>query len=130
DTTRNALLLRDAFGFEINESVKGADTMMKQFGITSDQAFSLIAQGAQKGLDKSGDLLDTANEYSNQFKSLGFTATEMFDTLAAGSQNGAFNLDKVGDAVKEFNIRSKDGSKTTIQAFEMLGLNADKMMHT
>ncbi|ELK38766.1 phage tail tape measure protein, TP901 family, partial [Brevibacillus agri BAB-2500] len=35
-----------------------------------------------------------------------------------------------GDAVKEFNIRSKDGSKTTIQAFEMLGLNADKMMHT
>ncbi|ELK38788.1 minor tail protein, partial [Brevibacillus agri BAB-2500] len=39
DTTRNALLLRDAFGFEINESVKGADTMMKQFGITSDQAF-------------------------------------------------------------------------------------------
>lgn len=34
------------------------------------------------------------------------------------------------DAVKEFNIRAKDGSKTTTQAFEMLGLNADKMMHT
>ncbi|KAF6585001.1 phage tail tape measure protein [Paenibacillus sp. EKM211P] len=130
NTTKNAMLLGKAFGFEVGESVKTTDTMMRQFGITSDQAMTLLAQGAQKGLDKSGELLDTANEYSNQFKSLGFSATEMFDTLAAGSQNGAFNLDKVGDAVKEFNIRSKDGSKTSIQAFEMLGLNADKMMHT
>lgn len=129
-TTKNAMLLGKAFNFEVGESVKTTDTMMRQFGITSDQAMTLLAQGAQKGLDKSGELLDTANEYSNQFKSLGFSATEMFDTLAAGSQNGSFNLDKVGDAVKEFNIRAKDGSKTTTKAFEMLGLNADKMMHT
>ncbi|WP_301171028.1 phage tail tape measure protein [Brevibacillus nitrificans] len=96
NTTRNALLFRDAFGKDIPESVRTADTMMKQFGISSEDAFSLMAQGQQQGLDKSGDLMDTANEYANQFKSLGFTAEEMFDTLAAGSQNGAFNLDKVG----------------------------------
>ncbi len=130
ETTKDALLMRDAFGYDIGESVQSVDTMMKQFGITSDQAFSLLTQGAQDGLDKSGDLMDTANEYANQFKSLGFSAEDMFDTLAAGSKNGAFNLDKVGDAVKEFNIRSKDGSKTSTQAFEALGLNADKMMHT
>jgi phage-related minor tail protein len=129
-TTRNALLLRDSFGFEINESIKATDTMMQQFGVSSEQAMNLLAQGQQQGLDKSGDMLDTANEYANQFKSLGFSANEMFDTLAAGSANGAFSVDKVGDAVKEFNIRAKDGSKTTTQAFEMLGLNADKMMHT
>lgn len=129
-TTKDALLMRDAFGFEVGESVRSVDTMMRQFGITSDEAFNLLAQGAQTGLDKSGDLMDTANEYSNQFQSLGFSAEEMFDTLAAGSANGAFNLDKVGDAVKEFNIRSKDGSKTSSEAFQMLGLNADKMMQT
>nr|WP_275441593.1 phage tail tape measure protein [Brevibacillus laterosporus] len=129
-TTRNALLLRDAFGHDVTESVKTADTMMKQFGITSDDSFNLFAQGQQKGLDKSGELLDSANEYANQFKSLGFTADEMFDTLAAGSQNGAFNLDKVGDAVKEFNIRAKDGSKSSTEAFQMLGLDADKMAQT
>ncbi|MFF0831025.1 phage tail tape measure protein [Brevibacillus sp. NPDC003359] len=96
ETTKNALLMRDAFGQEVNESVKAADTMMRQFGITSTDSFTLLAQAQQKGMDKSGDLLDTANEYANQFKALGFTAEEMFDTLAAGSQNGAFNLDKVG----------------------------------
>jgi len=129
-TTKNALLLRDTFGFEINESVKATDTMMRQFGITSGQAMGLIAQGAQAGLDKSGELMDSANEYANQFKSLGFSASEMFDVFAAGSAEGVFQLDKVGDAVKEFNIRSKDGSKTSIEAFQMLGLNADKMMQT
>ncbi|MGG6311562.1 phage tail tape measure protein [Paenibacillus macerans] len=129
-TTRNALLLRDSMGFEVPESVKTANTLMKQFGVTSDQAFSLIAQGKQKGLDFSGEMLDSINEYANQFKSLGFDANQMFDTLAIGAQNGAFNLDKVGDAVKEFNIRAKDGSQTTVQAFEMLGLNSDKMMQT
>lgn len=130
ETTKRALLLRDSMGFEIPESVKTANTLMKQFGITSDQAFNLIAQGKQKGLDFSGEMLDSVNEYANQFKALGFDANQMFDTLAVGAQNGAFNLDKVGDAVKEFNIRAKDGSKTTVQAFEMLGLDANKMMET
>lgn len=129
-TTKNALLLRDAFGFDVAESVRAADTVMKNFGITSDQAFNLIAQGKQKGLDFSGELLDTLNEYSLQFASLGFNADQMFNTLAEGASKGAFNLDKVADAVKEFNIRAKDaGDKNAVQAFQMLGLNADKMMH-
>ncbi|MUG24772.1 phage tail tape measure protein [Paenibacillus macerans] len=130
DTTRSALLLRDSFGYEINESIKSVDTMMRQFGITSEQAYDLLAQGTQKGLNKSDELLDSANEYANQFAALGFSAEDMFDVFAAGSAEGVFQLDKVGDAVKEFNIRAKDGSKSSIEAFEMLGLNADTMMHT
>jgi phage-related minor tail protein len=130
ETTRNAILLRDQFGFEINESVKSTDTMMRQFGITSTDSMNLLAQGAQQGLNKSDELIDSANEYANQFKSLGFSAEEMFDVFAAGSAEGVFQLDKVGDAVKEFNIRSKDGSKASIEAFEMLGLNAEAMMQT
>ncbi|MEK5036364.1 phage tail tape measure protein [Paenibacillus sp. FSL R7-0302] len=130
NTTRNAILMRDQFGFEIPESIKSVDTMMKQFGITSEDAYNLLAQGAQRGLDKSGELVDSANEYANQFKSLGFSADEMFDVFAAGSKEGVFQVDKVGDAVKEFNIRSKDGSKTSMDAFTALGLNAEAMMQT
>lgn len=130
NTTRNAILMRDQFGFEIPESIKSVDTMMRQFGITSEDAYNLLAQGAQRGLDKSGELVDSANEYANQFKSLGFSADEMFDVFAAGSSEGVFQVDKVGDAVKEFNIRSKDGSKTSSDAFTALGLNAEAMMQT
>ncbi|OMF01229.1 phage tail tape measure protein [Paenibacillus amylolyticus] len=110
-TTQSALLLRDAFGFEINESIKSVDTMMKQFGITSEQAYDLLAQGAQKGLNKSDELIDSANEYANQFKSLGFSADEMFDVFAAGSAEGVFQLDKVGKkALPTINRGIKRGS--------------------
>lgn len=129
--TAQALLMRDAFGYDVSESVRAADTMMKNFGITSDQAFNLIAQGKQNGLDFSGELLDSLNEYSTHFSSLGFDAESMFNTLAAGASQGAFNLDKVADAVKEFGIRSKDaGDSGAVEAFELLGLNAEQMMQT
>lgn len=127
ETTQNALEYRDVFKSEIPESIKTVDTMMRNFGITSTQAFNLLAQGAQNGLDKSGELLDSANEYSVYFKTLGFSANEMFDIFGEGLAKGAFNLDKVGDAMKEFGIRSKDGSKGSAEGFEALGLNAEKM---
>lgn len=129
-TAKNAVILRDVFEYDYNESLRTTDTLMKNFGITSEQSMNLLAQGTQKGLDKSGELLDSANEYAPHFKTLGFSANQMFDTFSAGLEKGAFNLDKVGDAVKEFNIRSKDGSKSSEEAYKALGLNAAKMSQT
>lgn len=126
-TTKSALIYRDVFGEDIAESVKAVDTMMKNFGITSEQAYNLLAQGAQKGLNKSGELLDTANEYSPLFAKLGFSANGMFDTFSAGLEAGAFNLDKVGDGIKEFGIRTKDGSKQSLEAYKAIGLNGEEM---
>lgn len=125
--TANAIAYRDVFGEEVSQSIKATDTMMKNFGITSEQAYNLMAQGAQNGLNKSDELIDSANEYAPYFSQLGFSANDMFDTFSTGLQNGAFNLDKVGDAVKEFNIRAKDGSKTTMEAYADLGLEGDKL---
>lgn len=126
-TTQNAIALRDTFGFEVQESTRTADMMMKQFGLTSEEAFNLIAQGSQAGLDKNGNLLDSINEYSVHFSQLGFSAEDMFNMIKNGAESGVFDIDKLGDAVKEFGIRAKDGSETTVLAFEKLGLNADEL---
>ena len=126
-TTENAILLRDTFDFDVNESMRSANMLVTQFGITGDEAYTLIAQGAQQGLDKNGDLLDTINEYSVHFKQLGFNSEEMFSSLVNGANSGTFSVDKLGDSVKEFGIRSKDGSKTTKEAFTALGLDADDL---
>jgi len=125
--TKNALILRDTFDFDVTESTRAAKMMMDQFGLSGDEAFNLIAQGAQKGLNKNDDLLDSINEYSVQFKSLGLDADDMFEIFANGAKSGAFSIDKVGDAVKEFNIRSKDMSTTSADGFKTLGLDADVM---
>lgn len=121
--TERALLLRDTFEFEVNESTRSAKMLMDQFGLSSDEAYNLIVQGAQNGLDKNGDLLDTINEYSVHFNQLGIGAEEMFNMLINGAENGTFSVDKLGDAVKEFGIRVKDG--TADDAFKELGLSVD-----
>lgn len=121
--TEDALALRDTFGFEVNESVRAAKMLMDQFGISSEEAYNLIAQGAQQGLDKNGDLLDSINEYSVHFKQNGLSATDMFNTFKQGADSGAFSIDKVGDAIKEMGIRMKDGSAT--DSLKAMKLNAD-----
>lgn len=127
ETTGLAVTYRDVFGEDIAASIKASDTLMKNFGITSTEAYNLLSQGAQRGLNKSGELLDTANEYAPYFAKLGFSANDMFDTFAAGLDAGAFNLDKVGDGIKEFGIRSKDGSKASMDAYKAIGLSGSKM---
>ena len=128
--TEGALALRDAFEYEVEESTRAAEAIRKNFGTSVEGAFSLIAAGAQNGLDYSGELIDTINEYSSQFQKLGFTADGMFNLLQSGADSTAWNLDKVGDAIKEFSIRAIDGSDTTVSAFEDLGYNAEKIMAT
>lgn len=108
NVTENAMTLRDVFGWDIQESVRAANSLMDQFGLTSDEAFNLMVQGAQRGLDQNGDLLDTINEYSVQFHDAGYSANDMFNMLANGAETGTWSVDKLGDAVKEMNIRMSD----------------------
>lgn len=125
--TESAFALRDTFGYDIQESVRAANAMVTQFGIDGDTAMSMIAAGAQNGLDFSGELLDSISEYSVQFAKMGLSADDMFKIFQKGAETGAFNLDKIGDAVKENAIRVIDYSDTTKDAYAQLGLDVDEM---
>lgn len=127
EATDAALVLNNVLGYEVSESSRTAGALMKNFGVSAQEAYNLIAIGAQNGADKNGDLLDVLNEYSAQYSALGLSAEEFVSSLVDGADAGVFSVDKVGDAVKEFNIRAKDGSDTTAEAFELLGMNADMM---
>ena len=125
--TESAFTLRDTFEYDVSESVRAANTLMEQFGVDGQYAFGLIAAGAQNGLDFSGEMLDSINEYSVQFQKMGLDADDMFKIFRKGADTGAFNLDKIGDAVKEMSIRVVDGSDTTREGFKLIGLDADEM---
>lgn len=124
--TTNALALRDTFDFDIAESTRAATQLMQKFGLSSDEAYNLIAQGAQNGLNKNGDLLDVINEYSNQYSQAGLSAEDMFNSIANGAATGVWSIDKMGDAFKEFNIRMNDG--TANEYLTSLGLNSDEVI--
>lgn len=125
--TNSAMLLKDTFGMEVNETTRAASALMKNFGISAEEAYGIIAVGAQNGANKNDDLLDTLNEYSVHYKALGLDADQFITSLIKGAEAGAFSIDKVGDAVKEFNIRAKDGSDTSAEGFATIGLEAETM---
>lgn len=122
-----ALTLSDTFSFDTTESLRAVNMLMTQFGITADQAYALVVQGAQKGLNKNGDLMDVINEYSVHYRQMGYSADEFFASLENGAAAGTFSVDKLGDAMKEFGIRTKDTATTTDEAYALLGLDAAKL---
>lgn len=124
DIAQNAFTLRDTFDYDFAESLRAVKMLMEQFGISSEQAFNLIVQGSQKGLNKNGDLLDTINEYSVHYRQLGYTAEGFFNSLTNGTEAGTFSVDKLGDAMKEFGIRVKDTATSTTEGFTLLGYGA------
>lgn len=125
--TEGAFALRDVFQYDVAESVRAAEALTKNFGVSGQEAMNLIAAGSQNGLNFSGELLDTISEYSVQFAKVGIDADQMFQIMQAGADSGAWNLDKVGDAIKEMSIRVVDGSETTAAGFAAIGMDADVM---
>ena len=107
--TENGIAMRDVFDMDLSETIRGVDALVKNMGLTSDEAFDLMAKGAQNGLDKSGELSDNIAEYSQLWGQAGFSAQEMFAILDNGLDSGAYNLDKVNNFVKEFTISLADG---------------------
>lgn len=124
DMTENLFTLRDIYDYDFVETLRAVNMLMAQFGVTSEEAFNLIVQGTQNGLNKNGDLLDTINEYSVHYKQLGYDANEFFNSLENGSKAGTFSVDKLGDAMKQFGIDSKDTSSTVQEGFALLGYGA------
>lgn len=120
-------MLEDAYDMDFQENIRGVNALMDQFGITSEQAYELINQGAQKGLNQNQDLTDQIAEYSTYYAKLGFDAEDFFNIMISGAESGAYQIDYLNDAMKEFGIRTKDNSSSTNEAYETLGLNVDKI---
>lgn len=126
---KNALTIQEVFNnAAADRQAAAVRSMTEAFaGMSETEAFDVITVGFQNGVDKSGDFLDSLEEYSIKFNQLGLSAAEMTTMMGVGLDNGARNADIVADTVKEFQISVTDGSKTTSDAFKALGFNADEM---
>lgn len=126
--TTQVLDIASAFDLDVNEAISAASSMLRT-GLAPDAetAMDILTTGLQRAGGDSGELLESLNEYSEQFASLGIDGQTAVGMLTAGFEAGAFSVDKVGDAVKEFSIRAIDGSAATQQAFKDLGFDADEM---
>ncbi|WP_143320921.1 phage tail tape measure protein [Clostridium sp. HBUAS56010] len=125
--TRAGLLMQDTFGYGLTDSIQSAGILEQKFGVTGAQAFDLIIQGTQSGLNKNGELLSTINTNADSFKKLGFSGQDMFNMLINGAASGNVSISTMGNAMNEFSTRVLGGGAEAKEAFSALGLNAESM---
>ena len=108
--TKQALTLEELYGIDMNETLRGVNSLMKQYGLTAQEAMDYIVRGTQNCLDKTNELGDNLSEYTGKFEQAGYSASEYFQLLQNGLEGGAYNLDKVNDAINEVTTRLADGT--------------------
>lgn len=108
--TEQAMTLDDLYGIDMDETLRGVNGLMVNFGMTAQEAMDYIVKGTQNGLDKTNELGDNLAEYSGKFADAGYSAEEYFQILQNGLEGGAYNLDKVNDAINEVTTRLVDGT--------------------
>lgn len=119
--TNQAITLEELYGIDMNETLRGASSLMKNFGMSGQEAMDFIVAGTQNGLDKTNELGDNLSEYSGKFSQAGYSAQEYFQLLNNGLDGGAYNLDKVNDAINEVTTRLADGTIA-----DNIGIYSDK----
>ena len=108
--TEQAITLEDLYGIDMNETMRGVNSLMEQFGLSAQEAMDYIVAGTENGLDKTDELGDNLSEYAGKFAQAGYSASEYFQLLNNGLDGGAYNLDKVNDAINEVTTRLADGT--------------------
>lgn len=108
--TQQVITLDELYGIDMNETLRGVNSLMQQYGLTAQEAMDYIVVGTQNGLDKTNELGDNLSEYAGKFSQAGYSASEYFQLLDNGLKNGAYNLDKVNDAINEVTTRLVDGT--------------------
>lgn len=113
---------------DIGQTARAVGLMVKTGLVDNAQeGFDLMTKGAQQGANAAGDLLELFSEYSTQFRQLGISGEEAMGLIQQGLRGGARDADTVADAMKEFSIEAAQGAERTNEAFEMLGMDAEKM---
>jgi methyl-accepting chemotaxis protein len=128
DITQRVMTLSTVMGEGFDRISYSAKQMVKN-GIAGSvtEAMDMIGEAQERGLNASGDLLDTIDEYSTKFRDLGLSGQQAFGLIEQMMEGGARNTDLAADALKEFAIRAQDMSATTNRGFEAIGLDAEKM---
>jgi hypothetical protein len=107
---KNATAISNTFGKEFSEAIIEQDNLMKEFGLTSKEAFDVYTKGLARGGARNGEFGDSIREYGVFFKKAGFSAEEFLNVINTGIDLQIYS-DKLPDAIKEFGLRISEGTK-------------------
>lgn len=126
NTAKNLAVLND-MGFENEEMIGAISKAMSAWGLTADKALGLIIEGHQNGLNRSGDWLETLQEYSPVFASMGIDGVSFLNMMIQGFDETKSTSDNLADSLKEIGLKFTEGSDDVRDAFKELGLDFDTL---
>lgn len=112
----------DTFNKDFKEVLESTNAVSKQFGISQDEALTLVKDGFIAGADANGEYLETLKEYPAYFKEAGVSASQFVAITAQAGKSGIYS-DKAVDTIKEGNLRIREMTKATADALTGIGLN-------
>lgn len=112
----------DTFNKDFKEVLVSTNAVSKQFGISQDEALTLVKDGFIAGADANGEYLETLKEYPAYFKEAGVSASQFVAITAQAGKSGIYS-DKAVDTIKEGNLRIREMTKATADALTGIGLN-------
>lgn len=102
-------------GASQKEVLTAVQALVKDFGLSYDQAFAKINLGYERAGASAEDFFDNTAEYSTFLAQAGYSADEFFAIMQAGAQNGVYK-DKILDSIKEVDLRLKEMPKSASES--------------
>ena len=118
--TAQVKTLSRVLGSDYNETLIAANALSKEFGISGTEALNLLQEGANKGANAYGDLLEITKEYSSQIAQTGLNADQFLSIVAQANQLGFYD-DKFIDSIKEGGIQFREFTKSVEDSLAPLG---------
>ena len=118
--------LSDTYKVDFREAINAANTLMSQFGVTGDEAISLIKDGMKGMIMGDGPkLLSMIQQYAPAFQSAGVSASQLVAVIH-NSEGGIFtdqNMNAIVMGIKNIRLMTK----ATSEALAKLGLDGQDM---
>lgn len=118
--------IADTFDQDFKTTLEATNALSKQFGISQQEAMSIVKDGFVAGADANGEYLDTIKEYAPAFREAGLSASEFVSTLADTNKNGVIS-DKAADTIKEANTRLREMTTATSAALDGIGISSKEV---
>ena len=118
DETRiRAASFAETFDADIKDTLQVAKNNVEAFGVTWDEAFDIMENGAIRGGKANDDYLRSLREYPKLFAQNGFALKDFQRIINEGIERGIYD-DKLPDAIKEFSLSVNEQTQTSRDALE------------
>ena len=126
DLTMGVRALARTYDVDFRQAIEAANTLMQQFGVSGEQALSLLQNGMQGMIaGDGGKLLSMIQQYAPSFRDAGIEASQLV-AIIQNSEGGLFtdqNMNAIVMGIRNIRLMTKQ----TSDALAQLGIDGEEM---